>query len=112
MTRCAGVPLLRGGIINKDCTRNEDQRATQRVVPLGKIIRMLWKQLEKRQEGNKQIKVLVGRLPLCPRNKWTSRWTSGRPRQREDREAKIQILRRVTENQDLDLVEGSTTSEI
>jgi hypothetical protein len=35
MTCYAGVAWLRGGIIRKDCTRTEDEQATQRLGPLG-----------------------------------------------------------------------------
>jgi hypothetical protein len=39
MNSYAGVAWLRGGIIRKDCTRIEDERATQR---LGALRKNLW----------------------------------------------------------------------
>jgi hypothetical protein len=40
MIHCAGVVPLRRGFFRKDCTRAKDERATQRVGPLRKNLRM------------------------------------------------------------------------
>jgi hypothetical protein len=40
MTRSAGVAWLRRGIVRKDCTRAKNERATKRVGPLRKYLRM------------------------------------------------------------------------
>jgi hypothetical protein len=75
MTRYAGVAWLRGGIIRKDCTRTEDERATQRLGPI-------WKNLWMTHKGKGKINYVGGKRPLDVRKKRAATigvggWSSG-----------------------------------
>jgi hypothetical protein len=75
MIRYAGVAWLKGGIIRKDCTRAEDERATQRLGPLRKN---LWTT----HKGKCEINYMGGKRPLDVRKKRATAigvggWSSG-----------------------------------
>jgi hypothetical protein len=66
--------------------------------------------LKQKLLGGKCIKDLGGRLPLCPRNERTSSWTY-RKTIDSVKIAKQKAGFYAAENQELDLVEGSTPSK-
>jgi hypothetical protein len=59
---CRGVAWLRRGVVREDCTSAKDERATQRVGPLRKNLRM-------HHEGKSEIKEPGTRWQMCPRIK-------------------------------------------
>jgi hypothetical protein len=65
MTRYAGVAWFRGGIIRKDCTRNKDERATQRLWPLRKNV---WTT----HKGKGETNYIGVKRPLDVRKKWAT----------------------------------------
>jgi hypothetical protein len=67
--------------------------------------------LKQRLKGSKRIKDLGGRLTLPEEREDIQLDLQEDHRQRDDREAKSWLLRRVAENQELDLVEGSIPSK-
>jgi hypothetical protein len=75
MTRYAGVASLRGGIMRKNCTRTEDERATQRLGPLRKSLWTIHK-------GKGETNYIGIKRPLDIRKKKTTAigirgWSSG-----------------------------------
>jgi hypothetical protein len=65
MTRCAGLAWLRRGVVRKDCTRANVERATRRLGPLRKNLRT-------HQEGKYGTKYLGCKRPLYLRKKRTT----------------------------------------
>jgi hypothetical protein len=71
----AGLAWLKGGIIRKDCTRTEDERATQR---LGTLRKNLWTT----HKGKGETNYIGGKRPLDVRKKRETAigvggWSSG-----------------------------------